>query len=223
MLGCRRLLLAVLLAGSRVDAADVRFEELPLDRETRYSVAWTLPAGFDESELLLEIAGGPRVRLTDEIRSRSPRVEVVLPRLTGRARFVVRAGRDGGGAEDRGLAERDVAFSESFALAAIPAASARPPVRAAASRPARGHEMEWWSEAPARGIEGPCGGLSAARVAGGGLDPDHLQIEERRRQPLPASSTSSSVARARHPVRVTRPSRAPFARPFSGAAAPLRN
>ncbi len=222
MLAWRRLLLAGLLAASQADAAGVRVEPLASDRHARFAVSWELPPGFDESELLLEIEGGPRVRLTGEIRSRSPRVDVDLPRLAGRARFVVRAGRDGDDVEGRGLAEREVAVSESFALVAV-TTSARTPVRAAASRPVPGGEMEWWSDPPRRGLEGPGAGLSASRVADGALDPDRLHIKKRRRPVPPVRSTRFSTALAPLPERVAGPARLPRPRPFSGAAVPLRN
>lgn len=223
MLRWRSLLLAGLLAAGPARAEREPVDVRPLDREGRFSVSWELPPGFDESELLVEIEAGPRVRLSGEIRSRSPRVDVVLPRLAGRARFVVRAGRDEDEPGPRGLAERDVAFSESFSLAAIPASQARTPVRAAASRPAPGHEMEWWSEPPAAGLEGPGAGLSASRVAGRALDPDRLHIKKRRRPASPFSTATPSRPRSRHPLRLTLPSRPPGSRPFSGAAVPLRN
>lgn len=222
MLGWRLLLLAGLLAGSQARADGVRVEPLPFDRDQRFAVSWELPPGLDESELLVEIEGGPRVRLTGEIRSRSPRVDVALPRLAGRARFVIRAGLDDADREREGLAERDVAFSETFTLDVI-TTSVRAPVRAAVSRPSPGHEMEWWSEPPARGIEGPGAGLSASRVEGGAVDTDREPALKERRPASSGLSSSSSRTRTRHHLRATRPSRPVGSRPFSGAAVPLRN
>ncbi|MDX9736322.1 MAG: hypothetical protein RBU36_19490, partial [Thermoanaerobaculia bacterium] len=57
------------------------------------AVAWTLPPGFEESELLIQVDGGPRIRLTPECHDENPRFVIEVPALAGRARFVLRAGR----------------------------------------------------------------------------------------------------------------------------------
>lgn len=222
MLGRRLVLLAGLLAGAQVRAAVVRIESLPHDRTGQITVSWDLPDGFDESELLVEVEGGPRVRLTGEIRGRNPRVNLSLPPLAGRARFVVRAGRDDEERERRGLAEQDIAFSESFPLGELPT-SPRAPVRAAASRPASGHEMEWWSELPAHTMEGPVVGFSAPCVTDGAIRQVHVPALRSPRPDSPAVTSSRLEARSGGSSPPSGSSLRLLLRPFSGARAPLRN
>ncbi|MCC6131851.1 MAG: hypothetical protein IT186_18175 [Acidobacteria bacterium] len=150
--------LLVFLASASLAAAgtDVVFEEEMREGITSQTVSWTVPEIFDESELLLAVEGGPRVRLTRELSERNPRVTVVLPALQGKARFVVRAGRKANGA-DPGLPEQDIGGSNAFALR--PARSGSIPVKAAATRPEPGLAMEWWADPSGRPLEGPATGL----------------------------------------------------------------
>jgi hypothetical protein len=222
MLGRRLVLWIGLLLGTQVHGAGVRIESGPHDRTGRATVSWDLPAGFDESELLVEIEGGPRVRLTGEIRSRNPRVDVALPRLSGRARFVIRAGRDIEEIDRRGLEERDVSYSEAFTLGEI-RTSPRSPVRAASTRPTAGHETEWWSESPTRRIEGPAAGMSASRLSRGAIGPDPLPLLRGPRPESQAASSVSSAARLQHPSRTSWPAEPLGSGRFSGTAVPLRN
>lgn len=229
MPGRRLILLAVLLTGAELRASVVRVQPASQGRSGPITVSWDVPHGFDESELLVEVEGGPRVRLTGEIHGRSPQVTVTLPRLAGRARFVVRAGREAGEAdEDRDedaeeeSRERDVAWSESFGLDELPM-SPVVPVRAASTRPLPGIDMEWWAEAPARGKEGPGSGISEPRAAApidGSPAPALGSSRPDSRPPVSSSSLPDPARRtSRRPTSVPLPE----SPPFSGAATPLRN
>lgn len=115
------------------------------------AVSWRLPEGFAESELLIQVDGGPRVRLTDETREAHPRVVARIPALAGTARFLVRAGRRDTDGRHR---EQTVAVSEPFALG--PSLAPGPlPARALSSRPSAGEPMEWWAGTSGRAPEGP--------------------------------------------------------------------
>ncbi len=215
----------LLLAISALSAeGTICFEKDPADFSGRVWVSWDLPVGFEESELLIEIEGGPRVRLTRDTSELHPRATVLLPPLAGSARFVVRAGRKTSG-NRYGREEQDVLYSPRFSLSSF-ATSNRVPVRATPSHPAPGLDMEWWSEDPETGEEGPAppsitngwtwqeGGreipaLPAAKDPGSGMD----------RGPCGAKRVLESDA-------ATRPSWAFFqlcGPPFSGALTPLRN
>lgn len=184
------------------------------------AVSWQLPAGFEESELLIELDGGPRVRLTEESREERPRFAVRLPAVVGTARFVVRAGRDDGSDKHR---EIDVATSESFPLA-FSSVAAPVPVRAPASRPAPGEETEWWAEAPGLSIEGPSPALAgpvAATPAAALPAASALPSSPR----LPAASPRE-VASGLPDGTPAAPSATPGGtreRAFPGATTPLRN
>jgi hypothetical protein len=215
-------LLASFFSASYASAGGVVVERSPNASTAGITVSWHLPPGFEESELLLQIDGGPRVRLTDELRGQSPRVVVVLPLLTGSARFVVRAGRKD---EARGGKHReiDVARSERFSLVGLPT-TGRVPVRAAATRPAPGATMEWWAEAARRPVEGPSAALESPATAAISEAPFPSPALPASR-PLPATSPTEAVADAG--------AEAPFAPlasangvrdlAFSGATTPLRN
>lgn len=186
------------------------------------TVSWHLPPGFEESELLLEIEGGPRVRLTDELLGRHPRVVVVLPALAGKARLLVRAGRKD---ETRGGKHReiDIARSESFALAGLPS-TGRVPVRAATTRPVPGAAMEWWAEAPGRSVEGPSPALE---------DPVAATSEEESKappalpssRPVPEASPSEAASSTPEgtPTEPFTTANDARERAFHGAPVPLRN
>ncbi len=225
MPGRRLILLAALLAGMDLRASLVRVEPASPGRSGPITVSWELPRGFDESELLVEIQGGPRVRLTGEIEGRSPQVTVTLPRLAGRARFVVRAGREHGSDEDEESEshERDVAWSESFTLDDEPPTSRVVPVRAASTRSLPGSDMEWWAEPPSSGKEGPGCGISESQ-AGAAIEGDPAPALETSRQDSPPPVASSRVPDpARHPARRPAATPPPESPPFPGAATPLRN
>lgn len=184
------------------------------------TVSWQLPAGFEESELLLEIDGGPRVRLTDELREDRPRVEVRMPALAGMARFVVRAGRKTG----RGRHEEvDLASSGWFVLSAIPA-SGPMPVLARASRPVPGSEMEWWSETAGRIPQGPSSGVDgpAATTGTGGSSSQAALGPDRPDTPGGPGWTEARSGGAGRPTPHC-PERALLERTFGGAPVPLRN
>lgn len=184
------------------------------------TVSWQLPGGFEESELLIEVDGGPRVRLTDESREERPRVTVRLPAVIGTARFVVRAGRMDWSGRHR---EIDVATSKSFPLA-FASVLGPVPVRAPASRPVPGGETEWWSEAtervpagPAPGVEGPI----ATETQDGTSSP--AALPPARADVGPASHGDTEVLREANRAAPHPPERRVRDRAFAGAPVPLRN
>jgi hypothetical protein len=215
-------LLATLLPAQYASAEGIVVEPRAYASVSGITVSWHLPPGFEESELLLEVEGGPRVRLTDELRGPHPRVVVVLPALAGSARFLVRAGRED---EERGGKRReiDIARSESFALAGVPT-TGRVPVWAATTRPVPGSAMEWWAEATGRSVEGPSPALKGPIAAASESAP-----------PTTPALPSSPPVPAASPLEVASglPEGAPAAslatandareRAFSGATVPLRN
>ncbi len=144
-----RILLAALvpgLAALGAEAAPVTGARPVEMAGSRVVLSFSLPARFDEGEILLVVEGGPRVRLTPELPPGTTRAEVLLPALAGRARFVLRAGRprDGRTETPREREERDIAFSEPFLLQ--PSSSARLPYRAPVSRVVAGSPAtEWWA------------------------------------------------------------------------------
>ncbi len=217
-------LLATLLSATLARAEAIVVEPSPGASPADIAVSWQLPHGFDESELLLQIEGGPRVRLTDEVRGDHPRVVVVLPLLAGSARFVVRAGREIDGDHRGGDREEiDVAQSESFELAGLPA-TGRVPVRAPATRPVPGAAMEWWAEPAGRPLEGPSPALgrppSAAEAEAGRAAP---AVPSSR--PLPAASPAGEASGPRDESPAAPSGTASSAREpaFPGASTPLRN
>lgn len=214
-------LMATLLCAPIAGAESVVVEQGARDAASGITVSWHLPPGFEESELLLEIEGGPRVRLTGELRGRHPRAVVNLPALAGSARFVVRAGRK---PEDRGSdhEEIDVAASGSFALAGLPT-TGRAPVRAAATRPVPGAAMEWWAEAFGRPAEGPSPTLAGPVLARDAEEPPAAPALPSSR-PVPAVPTSEAAAGPGDPSSVAALAfrRGPREKVFTGAATPLR-
>lgn len=215
-------LLATLLLAPGAGAEGVVVETRTDASVSGITVSWQLPPGFEESELLLEVEGGPRVRLTDELRGRHPRVVVVLPALAGSARFVVRAGRED---EDRGGKHRevDVARSERFALAGLPT-TGRVPVRAAATRPVPGATMEWWAEAAGRSVEGPSPFLDGRVPAVDTATPPAAPALPSSRPGAAASPTEATagLGDGTPAAPLTTGSRA-LGRAFPGATTPLRN
>ena len=215
-------LLTILLGAPNAGAEGVAVEQSVSDPASGITVTWHLPPGFEESELLLEIEGGPRVRLTDELRGRHPRVVVTLPALAGSARFVVRAGRD---ADERGAKRReiDVATSATFALAGLPT-TGRSPVWAAATRPIPGAAMEWWADASGRPVEGPSPARAGPVVAEDAEEPLAAPALPSSR-PVPAVSASEAAAGPGDPSppAALAARRGPRERAFTGAATPLRN
>ncbi len=215
-------LMASLLCAPIAGAESIVVEQGGHDSASGITVSWYLPPGFEESELLLEIEGGPRVRLTGELRGRHPRAVVNLPALAGSARFVVRAGRN---TEDRGpdREEVDVAASGSFALTGLPT-TGRAPVRAAATRPVPGAAMEWWAEASGRPVEGPSPALAGPVLAGDAEEPPDAPALPSSR-PVPAVPTREEAAGPGDPspAAALAVRRGPRERVFPGAATPLRN
>ena len=215
-------LLATLFSATYASADGVVVERGLSASAAGITVSWHLPPGFEESELLLQIEGGPRVRLTDELRGQSPRVVVVLPLLTGSARFVVRAGRKD---ETRGGKHReiDVAKSERFSLAGLPT-TGRVPVRAAATRPAPGATMEWWAEAASRPIGGLSVPLESPATAAISEAPSPSPALPASR-PVPATSPAEAVAEPGAEAAAAPLASADGVRDlaFSGATTPLRN
>lgn len=214
--------LLVLLASASLAAAgtDVVFEEETREGITSQTVSWTVPEMFDESELFLAIEGGPRVRLTRELSERNPRVTVVLPALQGKARFVVRAGRNATGA-DPGLSERDIGGSSFFSLR--PARSGPIPVKAAATRPEPGRAMEWWADPSGQPLEGPVTGLDQRGTMEQGLpgSGESVLASTRPELHLPKSHALHGLKglEAETGDRIFPGSSSAF----SGAATPLRN
>jgi hypothetical protein len=215
-------LMATFLSATLAGAEGVSVEQGGMDSAFGITVSWPLPPGFEESELLLEIEGGPRVRLTGELRGRHPRVVVNLPALAGSARFVVRAGREGEG-RDANREEVDVATSPSFALAGL-RTTGRAPVRAVATRPVPGAAMEWWADASGRPVEGPSPTVAGPVVAEDADEPLAAPALPSSR-PVPAVSASEAAAGPGDPspAAALAARRGLRERAFAGAATPLRN
>lgn len=214
-------LLSAVLVASPAGALGVVVESGPIAPGATVAVSWTLPAGFEESELLIVLEGGPRVRLTDESPEARPRVLVRLPALVGTARFVVRAGRQEAGGRRRA---HDVAFSESFSLSFSPV-SGPIPVLAPRSRPAPGEETEWWAESTRPVREGPAPGMegrpAAATTLPGASSPGILPPSRSEADPGP---TGHAPGFRREGQAEPDPSARRFPeRVFAGAPVPLRN
>lgn len=184
------------------------------------AVAWTLPPGFEESELLIQVDGGPRIRLTPECHDENPRFVVQVPALAGRARFVLRAGR----VEEDGIhRERTIDATEWFPIA--PSYAAGPlPLRVPHTHPSEGEEMEWWSEPVGRVPEGPTPGLHRPFSSEfSAATPSSPALSESRSEDVPSSESSvrrDVDARARTRTGHERGYRE---RAFPGAPVPLRN
>ncbi len=215
-------LLATLLPAPRASAEGIVVEPGPYTSNSGITVSWHLPPGFEESELLLEVEGGPRVRLTDELRGRHPRVAVVLPALAGSARFLVRAGRKD---EERGGKHReiDIARSERFALAGLPT-TGRVPVWAATTRPVSGAGMEWWAEAAGRSVSGPSPDLEGPVSASGAPAPPAAPALPSS-PPVPAASPLEAASGLPEgtPVPPLATPTGARERSYPGATTPLRN
>lgn len=182
--------------------------------------SWALPPGFEESELLIQVDGGPRIRLTPECHDENPRFVIEVPALTGRARFVLRAGR----VEKDGLhQEHTIATTEWFPIAP-PYAAGPLPIRAPHTHPSEGEEMEWWSDSLGRIPEGPTPGLhrpSTAEVSAAA--PSSPALSESRSKDVPSSESSErGDVEARAPAR-SGLERGYRDRSFPGAPVPLRN
>jgi len=184
------------------------------------AVAWTLPPGFAESELLIQVDGGPRIRLTPECHDENPRFVVRVPALSGRARFVLRAGR----VEEDGIhRERTIDSTEWFQLAPSYAAGTLP-IRAPHTHPSEGEEMEWWWDPVGRVPQGPAPGLHrpfSSEVSA--ATPSSPALSERRSEDAPSSESSvhgdvDAGARTRNGLE-----RGYRERSFPGAPVPLRN
>ncbi|HPA50554.1 MAG TPA: hypothetical protein PLP50_03030 [Thermoanaerobaculia bacterium] len=184
------------------------------------AVAWTLPPGFEESELLIQVDGGPRIRLTPECHDENPRFVIEVPALAGRARFVLRAGR----VEEDGVhREHTIDSTEWFQIA--PSFAAGPlPIRAPHTHPSEGEEMEWWSDSVGRVPEGPTSGLHRPWTAEvSAATPSSPALSESRSEDLLSSESSvrgDVDARARNRNGLERGYRE---RSFPGAPVPLRN
>lgn len=184
------------------------------------AVAWTLPPGFAESELLIQVDGGPRIRLTPECHDENPRFVVRVPALSGRARFVLRAGR----VEEDGIhRERTIDSTEWFQLAPSYAAGTLP-IRAPHTHPSEGEEMEWWWDPVGRVPQGPAPGLhSPFSSEVSAATPSSPALSERRSEDAPSSESSvhgdvDAGARTRNGLE-----RGYRERSFPGAPVPLRN
>jgi hypothetical protein len=214
-------LLASVLIASPVGAFGVVVEPGPIAPGGTVAVSWNLPVGFEESELLIALEGGPRVRLTDESREARPRFLVRLPAVVGTARFLVRAGRKDASGRHR---EIDVATSESFSLAFAPV-SGPIPVLAPASRPVPGEETEWWSESTRPVPDGPPPGMEGRRTAVeapmGAPSSAILPSSRSEADPGPAGRTPS--LRKEGQAGPDPPERSFPERAFAGAPVPLRN
>jgi hypothetical protein len=214
-------LLAALPIAFPAGALGVVVESGPIAPGGTVAVSWNLPVGFEESELLIALEGGPRVRLTDESPEARPRVLVRLPALVGRARFVVRAGRKDASGRHRGT---DVAFSESFSLSYSPV-SGPIPVLAPRSRPAPGEETEWWAESTRPVREGPIPGMeerpTAATTLPGASSPGILPSSRSESDPGPTGHTPGF--RKEGQAVPDPPERRFPERAFVGAPVPLRN
>ncbi len=213
-------LLAALPFASVASARGIVVEPGEVAPGRTVAVSWHLPAGFEESELLIELDGGPRVRLTEESREEHPRFTVRLPAVVGTARFVVRAGRKDGSGRHR---EFTVATSESFSLA-FSSVAAPIPVRAPASRPAPGEEMEWWAEAPGRPGEGPTPSLEGPVARADSTAPPEAPALPSSR-PVPEASLFevSCALPEGTPAAPLAPPGGARERAFPGASTPLRN
>ncbi len=213
-------LLAALPLASVAKARGVVLEPGEVAPGRTVTVSWQLPAGFEESELLIELDGGPRVRLTEESRQEHPRFAVRLPAVVGTARFVVRAGRKDGSGRHR---EITVATSETFSLA-FSSVAAPVPVRAPASRPAPGEEMEWWAEGSGRSVEGPSPALESPVAATDAAAPPEASALPSS-PPVPAASpleVASGLPEGTPVAPLATPTGA-RERSFPGATTPLRN
>lgn len=214
-------LLAALPVAFPAGALGVVVEPGPIAPGGTVAVSWELPAGFEESELLIALEGGPRVRLTDESREARPRFVVRLPAVVGTARFVVRAGRTEAGGRRRAS---DVAVSESFSLSYSPV-SGPIPVLAPRSRPAPGEETEWWAESTRPVRAGPVPGMegrpAATTTPPGASSPGIVPPSRSDSDPVPTGSTPRPGEEGRavpDPFGRRSPERT-----FSGAPVPLRN
>lgn len=216
------LLFAVIPLASPAAARGIVIEPAPLAPGRTVVVSWEVPAAYEESELLVEVDGGPRVRLSNEQGARSPSVHVRLPSLVGTARFVVRAGRTGPDGKRR---EEDLDRSERFPLAFDPSWSGvAPPVLAASTRPDLGEEMEWWEEEAAGSLHWPVSGMgspSRPRIGEGSSSSPSLPSFRSGDGPSPGEETLPALA---GPT-ATRPQAVPAPREpvFRGAPVPLRN
>ncbi len=215
-------LLAALPLASLARAQAIVVEATPIAPGLAVAVSWRIPAGYEESELLIEVDGGPRVRLTQEQHGESPRVLVRLPSLVGTARFLVRAGRKDAHGKHR---EEDVARSGRFSLAIDPTRPpAALPVRAPSSRPEAGEPMEWWAETPGHSVEGAPPALEGPVVA---ADAAATPAAMARPSAPPGPAATPSEVAAGLPERTpAAPNSTPDGvrgRAFPGAATPLRN
>ncbi len=213
-------LLAALPLARPADAGQLEVATEAVAPGDAIAVAWTLPPGFEESELLIQVDGGPRIRLTPECHDESPRFVVQVPALAGRARFVLRAGR----VEEDGIhRERTIDSTEWFPIG--PSYAAGPlPIRAPHTHPSEGEEMEWWSEPVGRVPEGPTPGLHRPWTAEvSAAIPSSPALSESRSEDVPSSESSVRCdvdARAQTRNGHERGYRE---RSFPGAPVPLRN
>jgi hypothetical protein len=215
------VLLAAVLVAAPAGAYGVVVESGPIAPGGTVAVSWSLPAGFEESELLIALEGGPRVRLTDESPEARPRVLVRLPALVGTARFVVRAGRQEASGRRRAY---DVAVSEAFTLACSPL-SGPIPVLAPRSRPAPGQETEWWVQSTRPVREGSAPGMegrpTAATTLPGASSTGILPSSRSEADPGPTGH--AAAFRKEGQADPDPPARRSPERAFAGAPVPLRN
>ena len=216
------VLLAALPIAAPAAARGIVVEPARIVPGATVAVSWEVPPDCEESELLIEVEGGPRVRLTDERRERSPRVVVRIPALAGTARLLVRGGGEGPEGRHR---ETDLLVSERFVLAPGPRTLAAPPVPAASTRPDAGPAWEWWEAGAVRTGPAPEPALRGAappRLEEDSASPEGLLTSPRDDSPprFPDGGTTlepapdPAAAAAAGPLRV---------RGFAGAPVPLRN
>lgn len=214
--------LAALALAPPALAARLVVEPAPLAPGRTVVVSWDVPHEYEESELLIVVEGGPRVRLTDEQLDPSPRVHVRLPSLVGTARFLVRAGRKGPDGRHR---EEDLARSEPFPLAIDPAgAGASLPVLAPSTRPDAMEETEWWAEEAAGRLGWPGSGLGdGARTRSGEVPRSVGDLPPTRHETAPSRDTGRDLAAPERRAAALPSEARPRERSFSGAQVPLRN
>ena len=208
--------------GTPALAARLVVEPAPLAPGRTVVVSWDVPREYEESELLIVVEGGPRVRLTDEQLEPSPRVHVRLPSLVGTARFLVRAGRRGPDGTHR---EEDLVRSEPFPLAIHPTgAGASLPVLAPSTRPGAMAETEWWAEEAAGRVGWPESGLGDAdRARSGDVIRSVGDLPPSRHGSAPSRDDGPGLASPDRLATSLPPGAGPRERPFSGAPVPLRN
>ncbi|MBL8112732.1 MAG: hypothetical protein JNK60_07595 [Acidobacteria bacterium] len=223
----RRLLAALVpgLAALGAEGASIDGARPVEAAGSRIVVSFSLPARFDEGEILLAVEGGPRVRLTPELAPGTTRAEVVLPALAGRARFVLRAGRprDGRVETPGEREERDIAFSRPFHIEV--SGAARLPYRSAPTRRVPGGPAsEWWATEPlSRPTEPEGDGHTSSSGLTAGAPADEALLTAKRVVRPGRTAPKAEGGRSPVPVAAARPRADRALAAFPGAAVPLLN